>query len=89
MIGLGRLARGRRGQVFPLVAIMMTGLIGVTPPRYYIVGWAAFVITSYRLNGCGNKSDFINGYFVHQVIRGMTDGTATADYRVRVVTLVG
>jgi hypothetical protein len=53
---------------------------GANPPRYYIVGWAAFVITSYRLNGCGNKNDFITGYFVHEVIRGTTDGTATADY---------
>lgn len=59
------------------------------PPRYYIVGWAAFVITSYRLNGCGNKNDFISGYFVHQIARGTSDGTATADYGVRVVTLVG
>jgi len=58
------------------------------PPRYYIVGWAAFVVTSYRLNGCGNKSDFIAGYFVHFVTRGTSDGSATADYGVRVITLV-
>jgi Flp pilus assembly protein TadG len=60
-----------------------------SPPRYYIVGWAAFVITSYRLNGCGNKSDQIVGYFVHFVTRGTSDGSATADYGVRVITLVG
>lgn len=59
------------------------------PPRYYILGWSAFVITSYRLNGCGNKSDFIAGHFVHLVARGTWDGTATADYGVRVVALVG
>jgi len=59
------------------------------PPRYYIVGWAALVITSYRLNGCGNKSDFITGYFTHLVTRGTSDGSATADYGVRVITLVG
>ena len=59
------------------------------PPRYYIVGFAALVITSYRLNGCGNKSDFITGYFVHLVTRGISDGSATSDYGVRVVTLVG
>jgi Flp pilus assembly protein TadG len=59
------------------------------PPQYYIVGWSAFVITSYRLNGCGNKSDFIAGHFVHLVARGTYDGTATADYGVRVVALVG
>lgn len=58
-----------------------------SPPRYYIVGWAAFVVTSYRLNGCGNKSDFITGYFVHDVTQGTSDGSATADYGVRVVTL--
>lgn len=58
------------------------------PPRYYIVGWAAFVVTSYRLNGCGNKSDFITGYYVHYVTRGTSDGSATADYGVRVITLV-
>lgn len=60
-----------------------------SPPRYYIVGWAALVVTSYRLNGCGNKSDFITGYFVHLVTRGTSDGSATADYGVRVITLVG
>jgi hypothetical protein len=59
------------------------------PPRYYILGWSAFLITSYRLNGCGNKSDFIAGHFVHLVARGTWDGTATADYGVRVVALVG
>ena len=59
-----------------------------SPPRYYIVGWAALVITSYRLNGCGNKNDFITGYFVHFVARGTSDGSATADYGVRVITLV-
>jgi Flp pilus assembly protein TadG len=58
------------------------------PPRYYIIGWAALVVTSYRLNGCGNKSDFITGYFTHLVTRGTSDGTATADYGVRVVTLI-
>jgi Flp pilus assembly protein TadG len=58
-----------------------------SPPRYYIVGFAAFVITSYRLNGCGNKSDFIGGYFVHEVTTGISDGTATADYGVRTITL--
>jgi Flp pilus assembly protein TadG len=60
------------------------------PPRYYIVGWAAFVITSYRLNGCGNKSDFITGYYVHLVVHGTADSSGgTADYGVRVVMLVG
>lgn len=59
------------------------------PPRYYVIGFAAMVVTSYRLNGCGNKSDFITGYFVHLVARGVSDGTATADYGVRVITLVG
>ena len=59
------------------------------PPRYWIVGWAAFVVTSYRLNGCGNKSDFLQGYFVHSVTRGTSDGSATADYGVRVITLIG
>ncbi len=59
------------------------------PPRYYVVGWAAFVVTSYRLNGCGNKSDFINGYFVHFVTQGISDASATADYGVRIISLVG
>ncbi len=59
------------------------------PPRYYIVGFAAFVVTSYRLNGCGNKSDFIGGYFVHDVTTGVSDGTATSDYGVRTITLTG
>jgi Flp pilus assembly protein TadG len=58
------------------------------PPRYYIVGWAALVITDYRLNGCGNKNDYITGYFVHLVTRGTSDGSATADYGVRVITLI-
>ena len=59
------------------------------PPRYYIVGWAAFVITSYRLNGCGNKSDFIAGYYTHEIVHGTSDSNATADYGVRVVSLTG
>jgi Flp pilus assembly protein TadG len=62
---------------------------GTNPPRYYIVGWAAFVITDYRLNGCGNKNDYINGYYVHEVIHGTSDASATADYGVRVVQLTG
>jgi Flp pilus assembly protein TadG len=57
------------------------------PPRFWIVGWAAMVVTSYRLNGCGNKSDFIKGYFVHDIVDGTSDGTPTADYGVRVITL--
>ena len=44
------------------------------------------MITSYRLNGCGNKSDFIDGHFVHQVIPGTADH---GDRDVCVVTLVG
>jgi hypothetical protein len=59
------------------------------PPRYFIVGWAAFVITSYRLNGCGNKSDFITGYYTHEVVQGTSDASATADYGVRVIQLTG
>jgi Flp pilus assembly protein TadG len=59
------------------------------PPRYWIVGWAAIVITSYRLNGCGNKSDQLQGYFVHNITQGTSDGTATPDYGVRVIALTG
>jgi Flp pilus assembly protein TadG len=63
--------------------------VGSNPPRYFIIGWAAFVITSYRLNGCGNKSDFITGYYVHDVVHGTSDGSATGDFGVRVVMLTG
>src|SRR5207248_149041 len=74
--------------LFPVYDATRTD-VSTNPPRYYIVGWAAFVITSYRLNGCGNKSDFITGYYVHLVTQGISDGSATADYGVRAITLSG
>lgn len=58
-----------------------------SPPRYWVVGWAAIVVTSYRLNGCGNKSDFVKGYLVHDVVDGTSDGTQTPDYGAHVITL--
>jgi Flp pilus assembly protein TadG len=59
------------------------------PPRYWIVGWAAFVITDYRLNGCGSKSDYVNGYFVRTIAKGRTDSNVSLpDYGVYVIQLV-
>lgn len=59
------------------------------PPRYYIVGWSAFVIVDYRLNGCGNKNDFIRGYFVNKIIQGQADPESSGyDFGIRVIALV-
>jgi Flp pilus assembly protein TadG len=63
--------------------------LSTNPPRYWIVGWAAFVITDYRLNGCGNKSDYIKGYFVHYIAKGKVDPSVTVpDYGVYVIQLI-
>src|SRR5581483_5233586 len=74
--------------LFPVYDPLETNSLS-NPPRYWITGWAAFVVTSYRLNGCGNKSDFIQGYFTREVVTGASDGTATPDYGVRVISLSG
>jgi hypothetical protein len=63
--------------------------LSTNPPQYWVVGWAAFVITSYRLNGCGNKNDFIDGYFVHYIAKGRIDPSVTMpDYGVYVIQLI-
>lgn len=76
--------------LFPVYDPELTDTVS-RPPRYFVVGWAAFVVTGYRLNGCG-RNDWISGYFVPLSGRGAAatspyDGTP--DYGVRIVSLAG
>ncbi len=59
------------------------------PPRYWIVGFAAFVLIDYRLTGCGNQNDFLEGYFVRYITQGISNESATPDFGVRIVSLIG